>query len=265
MNSQPIILPKRRIAARFGRAVDAYETGAGVQIELVKRVADLVRGEIGAGQLWCDVGSGSGMLLEYLRTAIPAKTRFVCLDLAFASLRRALVARRTTLAVNGDIDFPPVRPEAFHGAVAASVIQWTESPEAALRNIARMLKPAGQLYFSIFVDGAFAELVELKTRMKRPPAVWFPTVSELLMTLDRVGFDVSVEDIENFSQTQYFADALSALGNLSDIGVTATGDRLLNRTELDRLCRDYTLTYSKNGTIPLTYRAVIGKVRKRAE
>jgi malonyl-CoA O-methyltransferase len=263
-SSSSAFLPKKRIAARFGRAVDTYELSANVQMEIVKRIADLVKGEVGEGELWCDLGSGSGALLEYLREP-PARTRFACLDLAFAPLRRALVSRRTALAVNGDIDFLPVLPGALHGATAVSALQWSESPEGALRGIARALRPSGQLIFSIFVNGSFTELVELRSRMGLPAAVWLPTVSELLMALDGAGFDVSVEDIENFDRTQRFPDALSALGSLSNIGVTAHGGRLLNRKELDELCRNYTLTFFKNGSVPLTYRAVIGKVRKRAE
>jgi malonyl-CoA O-methyltransferase len=254
---------KKRIAARFARAVDSYEAGADVQKEIVKRVADLMRGEVGEGQLWCDVGSGSGRLMEHLRVA-PGGTRFVCFDLAFPQLRRALMSRRTTMAVNGDIDFPPIRPGMFHGAAAASVLQWVERPEDALRGIAQMLKPGSRFYFSIFVSGSFTELVELRAQMGLPAVVWLPTVSELLLTLESAGFDVSVDEIENFNRVQRFSDALSALGSLSSIGVTATSGQLLNRTQLDELCRNYTLTFSKNGTVPLTYRAVIGKVRVRA-
>jgi malonyl-CoA O-methyltransferase len=231
-------------------------------MELARRMAERTKGEIGENQLWCDLGSGSGMPLEYLRP-LPGGTRFVCLDLSLAPLRRAMQARRTTLAVNGDIDFLPIRPKAFNGAVISSVLQWVESPEAALRGIAQMLKPSGRLYFSVFVDGSFTELVEIRARMGLPTGIWLPSVSELLTTLDKADLDVSVEEIEYFDEKQHFKDALSALGNLSDIGVTATGGRLLNRTELNELCRDYTLTFMKNGKIPLTYRAVIGKVRKK--
>ena len=252
--------PKKRIAARFARAVDSYELGAEVQVEIVKRVADLMRDEVGEGQIWGDLGSGTGMLAERLR-AVSVGARFVCLDLAFAMLRHARMSLRSIMAVNGDIDFPPIRPETFSGAAVVSVLQWVAHPEEALRGIARMLRPGSPLYFSVFVDGSFSELVELRARMGLPAVVWLPTVSEFLMTLDRAGFEVSVDDIKHFSRVHRFADALAALGSLSSIGVTATSGKLLNRTQLDEMCRNYTLTFSKNGTVPLTYRAVIGKVR----
>jgi len=62
---------------------------------------------------------------------------------------------------------------------------------------------------------------------------------------------------------QHFPDAASALGNLSRLGSTATSGRLLKRSELTELYKDYTLIFGKNGTVPLTYRAIIGTVRKK--
>jgi len=255
--------PKSKIAARFDRVAETYESDAAVQMEIVRRVAGRIKGGIGAGQLWCDFGSGSGMLVERLQ-AMSEGVRFVCLDLAFAPLRRALVSRRANLAVCGDIDFSPIRPTTLDGATAASVLQWAERPDETLRGIARALKPGAEFYFSVFIDGAFAELVELRQRMNLPAIVWLPTFSELLKALDNAGFDVVVDEIESFEKVMKFPDALSALGSMSSTGVTATGGRLLSRAELDELCMNYTLTFSKGGTVPLTYRAVIGKVRTKA-
>jgi len=264
MEASAVLPSKQRIAARFGRAVDSYESDAGVQMELLMRVAEFVRGGAGMGQLWCDVGSGSGALMERLKL-LSCGVRFVCLDLAFAPLRRALTLRRAAFAVNGDIDFPPVRAGAFHGAVAASVLQWSANPADALAGIARMLRDGGALCFSAFVAGSFEELVGTRARAGLPAVVWLPTVSELLMALDRAGFEASVDKIEHFERVQRFPDALSALGSLSGMGVTATGGRLLNRSELDNLCRTYTLAFRKDGAVPLTYRAVVGMARKRVE
>jgi malonyl-CoA O-methyltransferase len=262
MDETTFSIPKSRIAARFGRASEAYEACADVQMEIVKRLADIMRREVGDGEQWCDFGSGSGMLLERLRI-MPARVRFICLDLSLQPLRRVLLSHRTDLVINGDIDFLPIRPESFHGAASSSALQWVESPDNALSGIAQTLKPGGLFYFSIFVDGSFSELIELRSQMKLSSAIWLPTVSELLMTLDKAGFEVSPDDIENFYRMQLFTDSLSALGSLSSIGVTATGGRLLNRSELDTLCKNYTVTFSKDGMVPLTYRAVIGKVRKK--
>jgi malonyl-CoA O-methyltransferase len=172
---------------------------------------------------------------------------------------------RAALAVNADIDSLPFPPSALDGAAAASVLQWLASPVSALRGIARALKGGGPLCFGAFVDGAFAELVEIRARMGLPSAVWLPTASELLMVFDSAGFDVTAEGVECYESVQRFQDAAGAIGSMSRIGATAAGGRLLNRSELNRLYRDYALAFGKDGAVPITYRAVVGKARKRAD
>ncbi len=262
MDAQPILPTKERIAARFGRAADVCESAAGVNMEIVKRTAAVVRNEMGEGQLWADLGSGIGKLAETLRAA-SAAARIVCLDLAFPPLRRAMQSGRAAYAVNADIDNLPFRTGSLDGAVAVSVLQWLSAPTEALRGAADALKPNGALCFAAYVDGAFTELVETRTRMGLPQVIWLPTVSELLMAFDTAGFDVRAEGIEHFDRVQRFPDAASALGNLSRLGATATSGRLLNRSELAELYKDYTLVFGKKGTVPLTYRSIIGTVRKR--
>jgi malonyl-CoA O-methyltransferase len=262
MDTAAFLQAKSKIAAHFDRAADSYEAGAEAQMEILERAAGLMRGEIGAGELWCDVGSGGGALLAHLG-ALPDGARFVCLDLALAPLRLALEHKRTGFAVQGDIESPPIRPATFRGAAVMSALQRIASPHYALRNIADILEPSGTLYFSVFVDGSFAELVMLRSRLGLPPEVWLPALDELLDALDSAGFCVSADEIENFDRTQKFPDAISVLGSLSGIGVTATGGRLLSKAEIRKLCMDYTVMFSEGGKVPLTYRAVIGKAQKR--
>jgi ubiquinone/menaquinone biosynthesis C-methylase UbiE len=262
MDAQPILPSKSRIAARYGRAVGVCESAAGMNMDIVKRVAAIVRKEMYEGQLWADLGSGTGKLAENLRET-PSTARLVCLDLAFPPLRRAAQSGRAPYAVNADIDNLPFRAESLHGAAVVSVLQWLSSPEKALCGVANALKPNGALCFSAYVDGAFTELVETRTRMGLPQVIWLPTVSELLMAFDLAGFDVQEDRIDHFDRVQRFPDAASALGNLSRLGSTATSGRLLNRSELAELYKDYTMVFGKKGSVPLTYRCIIGTVRKR--
>jgi len=262
LSAPPVLPPKSRIAARYGRAVGASESAAGVQMEIVKRVVFKLRKEMAAGQVWADLGSGTGRLAEKLREA-SAEARLICLDLAFPPLRKAVQAGRAARAVNADMDRLPFRDGSLHGAVAVSVLQWMASPEDALRGVAAALRPGGALCFAAYVDGAFTELVETRARMGLPSVIWLPTVSELLMAFDLAGFDVMADGIDHYDRVQRFPDAATALGSLSRLGSTATSGRLLNRSELAKLYKDYTLVFGKKGTVPLTYRSIIGMVRKR--
>jgi hypothetical protein len=115
----------------------------------------------------------------------------------------------------------------------------------------------------VFIDGSFAEFVSLRSRMGLREAAWLPAVDELLNMLGRAGFSVSEGDTEIFEMAQKYPDAMSALGSLGGIGVTATGGRLLNRGEIRKLCMDYTVMFAEHGKVPLTYKAVIGKAARR--
>lgn len=252
---------KGRIAARFGRAAETYESRAVVQAEIVERVAGLIRGGVGASGLWCDFGSGSGGLAKRLGAGCAA--RIICLDLAFAPLSRAMRLGRAGMAVCGDIDFLPLRPASLDGAAVVSALQWAERPAEALRGMARALKPGAGLYFSAFVDGSFAELIGARLRMglpELPVPLWLPAVDDFLAALGGAGFEAALDDIENFERVQLFPSARAVLESMSGTGVTAAGGRLLKRAEIEELCGNYEQMFSDGGAVPLTYRALIGKV-----
>jgi len=255
------MLYKKRVAVRFDRTAKSYDLGAAVQREITQRLAGLIKSGIGSGQLWCDIGSATGALLEYLMP-MPDKTKFICLDMAFSPLRYAAQRNYGGLSLNGDIEFPPIRPASLDGAAAASMLQWVSSPELALRKIFEILKPDGLLYFAVFVEDSFKELNAVRSNRGLLPAVWLPSENELFSMFESAGFHILKESIQPFRKTLQFTDAVSALKSLSNIGATATADKLLNRKELDKLCRDYTSMFSEDGMVNLTYSSVIGMARK---
>jgi len=252
---------KKRVAARFDRAAKSYDLGAAVQREITQRLANLIKDDISSGQLWCDIGSATGALLEHL-TPLPDKTNFICLDIAFSPLRLAVQSGRGGLALNGDIDFPPIHSMSLDGAVAASMLQWVSSPKLALCKISQLLKKDGVLYFAVFVEDSFKELTAVRSNRGLLPAVWLPSESELFSMFEGAGFHILKESIQPFRKTLQFTDAISALKSLSNIGATATAGKLLNRKELDELCSDYTSMFLKDGVVSLTYRSITGMAKK---
>jgi len=260
--TKPINQPyKKKVAVRFDRAAKFYDLGATVQLEIIRRLAKLIKNGIGSGQLWCDVGSATGALLENL-APLPQRTKFICFDIAFSPLRYTAQRGNNGLALNGDIEFPPIRPMSLDGAAAASMLQWVSSPELALCKISQLLKPDGVLYFAVFVEDSFKELTAVRSNRGLPPAVWLPSESELFSTFERAGLNILKESLQPFHKTLQFTDAISALKSLSNIGATATTGKLLNREELDGLCMDYTSMFSKDGRVCLSYSSIIGMARK---
>jgi len=258
----PIVPPyKKRVAVRFDRAAKSYDLAAIAQREIIQRLASLIKNDIGSEQLWCDIGSATGALLEDL-APLPDKTKFICLDIAFSPLRLAVQRGGNNFAVNGDIDFPPIRPMSLDGAAAASMLQWVSSPRLALCKISELLKKDGILYFAIFLEDSFKEINAVRSNRGLSSAVWLPSENELFSVFESAGFHILKESIQPYHKTLQFTDALSALKSLSNIGATATAGKLLNRKELDELCRDYTSMFSDDGMVNLTYSSIIGMARK---
>ncbi|MCL2689901.1 MAG: methyltransferase domain-containing protein [Chitinispirillia bacterium] len=257
-------LYKKRIAARFDKSAKSYDLGAAVQLEIVQRLASIIKDDIGLGQLWCDIGSATGALIDDL-TPLPDRTNFICLDIAFSPLRCAVLRGDGVFAINGDIEFPPIRPMSLDGAVAASMLQWVSSPHTTLCKVSDLLKSDGVLYFAVFVEDSFKEINTLRSNRGLPPSVWLPSEKELFSVFESAGFHILKESVQSFNKTLQFNDAISALKSLSNIGATAVAGKLLNRKELDELCGDYTSMFSVDGKVSLTYSSIIGMARKCRE
>lgn len=262
--TDPIL--KKRIAARFDRALDTYDAAAHVQHDIVRRVAALMCDKVNSGETWCDLGSGSATLFEHMRKLKHEQnqnntldnTRFMCVDLSTAALKRALELKRANVAVRGDIDFLPLKPKSLNGVSAVSSLQWVACIESVLREVERVLVRGGKFCFAIFVDGSFEEIIYSKKEMGISNFLRLPTLDKLKDIFYNCGFEVSEKNICEFSQTQYFESAMSAFENMNNIGVTASSGKILNRAELKKLCNVYTNSFSKNGQVSLTYKAVIG-------
>jgi ubiquinone/menaquinone biosynthesis C-methylase UbiE len=126
-----------RLAHRYDRRWEAY-TDATVR-------ATLERFSVAEGERVLDVGCGTGVLLEALADAAP-RASLVGIDvsremLAVARQRGAGVLRWVT----GDVAALPFTDGRFDAAVTSNAFHFWIDPAAALREIRRVLKPAGRL------------------------------------------------------------------------------------------------------------------------
>jgi len=129
----------------FDQAVDFFDQP--LPHEIVGRLREIVAAaELQPGQVVLDVGSGTGALIPLLEAFRPA--RIIACDLSPKMLAR-LAERHPQverhLADVADLDLPPASLDAaFMNAMFSNV---ADKP-AALRNLARMLKPGGRLVVS---------------------------------------------------------------------------------------------------------------------
>jgi ubiquinone/menaquinone biosynthesis C-methylase UbiE len=92
-----------------------------------------------------DIGCGSGMFLQQLvsRCVLAAGV-----DLSPEMLKLARTRVPEALLVVSDAEFLPFRDRSFDVAVSVTVLQNVPSPEAAVREAARVVRESGLLVFS---------------------------------------------------------------------------------------------------------------------
>lgn len=158
LRQQPL---PRTIEDRRAKVLRARESASGSFFERIGKRWDELRsaafGEAFAGEAlaallpadWtiADIGTGTGFLLPVL--ADNAK-RVIAVEPAASMLacarQRALdQGLRNVEFHQGDLDRLPIPDETCHVAIACLVLHHVASPEAAIREIHRILKPAGRM------------------------------------------------------------------------------------------------------------------------
>jgi SAM-dependent methyltransferase/uncharacterized protein YbaR (Trm112 family) len=116
------------------------------------------------GKRLLDVGAGAGNLWEY----VAADVECYALDLSAAGLSRAM-ARRSGLTTSVPMaEYLPYPDSFFDVVVAADTIEHTLSPERALREIHRVLKPGGIFSASLPVPDSLRKWGRNELLQERP-------------------------------------------------------------------------------------------------
>jgi malonyl-CoA O-methyltransferase len=253
--------PKQRIASAFSRRAAEYDGRAPFQSELCAQLAAKLACAGLLNGRWADLGCGTGTFADECAQK-EFRGRIFGVDIAFMPLavsRKREVVHR--LNVQADIECLPFRPCSFDVAVTASALQWLEDLPVALKNIAVMLKNGGVLGFAVFAEGSFRELFLIQQRFGIPAPVRCLETSLFAGALADAGFEkVEYETVE---KTHCETTAAAVLKSVSSAGSSATAaERLLNRKELAEFCRVYEGVFGRDGSVPLTYRAIVGICRK---
>ncbi len=136
---------------------DLYVGEAAVEAALL----DMLTSEEPIGRL-LDIGTGSGRILEllapYSEQSVGLDVDHEMLALARASLGEAQLARVTVR--HGDLHRPPFEAGSFDVAVMHHVLHLLDSPDGAIADAARLLRPGGRL---LVADFAPHELEQLRS------------------------------------------------------------------------------------------------------
>ena len=146
--------PKRAVRAAFDKAADHYDAVAAVQRAACDRLLDLATGQGFQPGRVLDAGCGTGYALPGLRRRFPA-AELLALDFAPAMLRRHPAGLARPLCA--DLEHLPLADGCLDAIWSSYALQWC-APGRAFPELARGLRPGGQLWIATLGPGTLAEL-----------------------------------------------------------------------------------------------------------
>jgi len=182
----------RRRFEQFGRACDddagiAGWTDSGLDTRF-RRFRGLLQA-VRPGELWLDAGCGAGTYARYLASV---GLRVAGFDYSLPTIEKA--KRRESRGIEfavADVTRLPLADGAVDGAICFGVLQALSSPEPAIRELARTLRPGGELW----VDALNAECLPTRVRQSRerasgrPAHLRYDYPRELVRVFEAAGFN----------------------------------------------------------------------------
>lgn len=140
---------------QFDCAAETYDSVAWLQRKMGDSiVSDVLGRDLPRDIALIDLGCGTGELLRKL--AGHQFTQLTGLDLSKKMLGIASEKSPDASFVHADLQSIPFPDHSFSAVVSNAAIQWCD-PDAAAKEIARILKPGGLLSLNIFVAGTLAQ------------------------------------------------------------------------------------------------------------
>lgn len=268
-------IDKREVARAFGRAAARYDAHAALQREVMSRLderLDLM--SIRPGRI-VDAGCGTGLGLGLLQARFP-ESEIIGLDLALpmlqaaraqeqtqgftAFIRRLLPGASRKALLCADIERLPFKRSSIDLVWSSLALQWVSEPEAAFRELHRVIAPQGLLLFSTFGPDTLKELRQAFADVDGGSHVSrFLDMHDIGDMLVHAGFQHPVMEMEILTLT--YADLKSLMRDLKGIGAhNAAMDRargMMGKSAWQKLERSYE-AFRKEGRLPATYEVIYG-------
>ena len=248
----------RTVCRRFSAAAGTYDAHAVVQNAIATKLAFLISSTPSVGRI-LEVGCGTGVFTRHLLGRFPhAAIDAIDLSPTMIDFARGNFAAAPTLHWQA-ADARSFRGGPYELIASNCAMHWIDPLIEGLDNLARLLKPRGELTFSIMLDGTFQELREARRRVapEKQPMGRLPRLREVVDSLELSGCEV-IESLEE-TETAAYETAADFLQTIHDMGLTggavSRAPRPLNRRELDRLLSDYDAHYRfRDGHVFATFK-----------
>ncbi|MBU2897848.1 malonyl-ACP O-methyltransferase BioC [Vibrio hepatarius] len=251
---------KSAIAEAFGKAAGNYDSHAAFQREVGARLLKFLPSDI-RGKTVLDLGCGTGYFAALLRQR---GANVICCDLSKKMLERA--KRRCGVSKmryqQGDAESLPFASQSIDLVFSSLALQWCNDLSVPLREMRRILKPNGGIYFSTLLDGSLCELKESWKAIDEYQHVNdFYRIDEINIALAQSGCRPSQLDLPTI--TVWYNSAFSLMRDLKGIGASYVQGRsqgLTSRSMLLQVEQAYQRFRNHKGLVPATYQVCLGVI-----
>ncbi len=242
--------PKRAVRAAFDKAADHYDAVAAVQRAACDRLLDLATGQGFQPGRVLDAGCGTGYALPGLRRRFPA-AELLALDFAPAMLRRHPAGLARPLCA--DLEHLPLADGCLDAIWSSYALQWC-APGRAFPELARGLRPGGQLWIATLGPGTLAELRDAFRQVDDAEHVLpFQPPEAVIAAVEAAGLRVLAR--ERATLRAWAPDLRRLLADIKTLGAHQTGAPRrppLGRTGWNKLVKAYEMHRTPAG-LPASY------------
>jgi malonyl-CoA O-methyltransferase len=255
------LFDRNRIRRAFSAAAADYQAQAVLQREVESELLERLAFLPSAPARVLDAGCGPGRAVAAMRRRF-RKSQVVALDLAegmLAETRRRSGWWRPPACVQGDLARLPFTDASFDLVFSSLALQWCETPEDALSECRRVLRPGGLLLLATFGPETLRELREVFAEVDGSPHVSpFPDLQTLGDRLLALGFRDPVVDQQHYCLT--YRDVCQLMRELKAIGagnaLSARRRSLTGKRRMLEAIAGYERFRGDDGRVPATYEVV---------
>jgi malonyl-CoA O-methyltransferase len=258
-------IEKARVAASFGKASSTYDSVAGLQREIGHQLLEWLPNHAAPNRI-CDLGSGTGYFTELIADQISSAS-CIGLDLSEGMLNHAKAHRHKSNItwLCGDAESLPLAEASVDLLFTILAIQWCESIEKVMAEIARVLAPGSTALIATLGPDTLKELkaawseVDGYTHVNR-----FVDHKRHLAAIESAGLVIKQEAIIpkvlKFESVSALTHELKALGahNMN----AEQGQGLTGRARIKRFKAAYEALRDRDGQIPATYEVYYWALQK---
>ncbi|WP_162046637.1 malonyl-ACP O-methyltransferase BioC [Vibrio taketomensis] len=252
---------KQAIADAFGRAASSYDRHAAFQRDVGLRLMTMLPSDL-SHQRVLDLGCGTGFFSQLLQQR---GANVVCCDLSSAMLEQAKrrCGTENIEYYQGDAESLPFTTGEFDHVFSSLALQWCDDLSFPLREMMRVTRDGGGIYFSTLLDGSLCELKHAWSKIDTYQHVNdFITLNQVKIALAQARSKVHHLDLPTIKV--WYPSALALMRDLKGIGANHVKGRahgLTSRQSLKRLEREYqNIEYNHQGLVPATYQVCLGKI-----